>query len=116
MRYFLVDVIGGIVLFPFWWYSKGLLRVGQWMMNSLTEERANLGIGVWMKNLFVPMYGVNDITGRLVSFFMRVVQIVGRTIVLFFYAFLLILALLAYLLLPIFVVYQILFHFVGIIV
>ena len=114
LRFFFVDLIGGVLFFPFWWYSKGVVRVGGWIMQSMTDERENLAIGVWIKNLFVPMYGANDITGRLVSFFMRCVQIVGRTFVLIIYAFLMMLLMLAYLLLPILVVSQIVFHFVGI--
>lgn len=112
-RYFFVDLLGGIVFFPVWWYSRGLVRVAESAIGAARNEARSLAIGVWIKNLFVPMYNARDISGRLISFFMRVVQIVGRTIVLTVYLFILLSLFLLYLLLPIFVVSQILFHAVG---
>ena len=41
-----------------------------------------LAIKVWIKNIFVPMFGMHDWQSRIISFFMRVVQIIGRAIVL----------------------------------
>jgi hypothetical protein len=38
-----------------------------------------LGVAIWLKYLLVPMYGQRDFFGRLVSFVMRLVQIVART-------------------------------------
>ncbi len=109
-RYFFVDLLGGIVFFPVWWYTLGLARVGRMALRALDEERRSLAIGVWIKNLFVPMYNANDIAGRLISFFMRTVQIIGRTIVFAVYFILVAALFTAYLLLPVFVVLQILYH------
>lgn len=38
----------------------------------------NLAPGLWLANLFVPMFGQYDFQGWLVSFFMRLVQIIAR--------------------------------------
>lgn len=40
----------------------------------------SLALRVWIKNLFVPMYGMYDWQSRLISFFMRLAQIVFRGI------------------------------------
>jgi hypothetical protein len=70
-----------LIYFPFWWYTRGLVRFAKSFINSLRFKWQDLGVGVWIKNLFVPMFGVHDISGRLISFFMRLVNIIGR----FFY-------------------------------
>ncbi len=112
-RYFFVDFLGGIVFFPVWWYTLGLARAGRSAMHALENERRTLAIGVWIKNLFVPMYNATDIAGRLISFFMRTVQIIGRTIVFTIYFTLVATLFTAYLILPVFVVLQILYHAFG---
>lgn len=70
-----------LLYFPIWWYTRGLVRFAQSFGKSLRFKWQELGVGVWVKNLFVPMFGVRDIAGRLISFFMRLVNIIGR----FFY-------------------------------
>lgn len=113
-KYFFVDLLGGIVFFPVWWYSHGLARVAGSLSRAFMAEERSLAIGVWLKNLFVPMYNANDIAGRLISFFMRLVQIVGRTVVLGVYLVLLLLMLVLYVTLPVFVVFELLFHAFGV--
>jgi len=39
-----------------------------------------MGLGVWIKNLFVPMFQQYDWQGRIISFFMRLFQIIFRFI------------------------------------
>lgn len=112
-RYFLVDLVWGLVFFPLWWYSRGLLRMVKVCYGAITEERRTLAIAVWAKNLFVPMYGTRDIWGRLISFFIRAVQIIGRLLVLVIYTVLVVIVFFGYLILPVLIVWQILFHAVG---
>jgi len=38
------------------------------------------GLGIWVKNLFVPMYGETSLTGRAISFGVRFVMIIVRGI------------------------------------
>ena len=68
--------------FPLWWYSVGwwrwLVKVG----NFIKECGVFLGVGVWITNWFVPMYGQNDFASRLISFFIRSVQIIIRSMAL----------------------------------
>jgi hypothetical protein len=67
------------IAFPLWWYSEGLLGVLQWMKESLRSEWRALGIGLWLRSFFQPMYGVSDISGRIISVFARFFVILGRS-------------------------------------
>ena len=109
----MIDTITGIIGFPFWWYTRGLMRFLQFVWSVFLDYRASLGIGVWVKNIFVPMYGSYDIPGRIISFFMRLAMIVLRGVALVFLALLTCVAFLAYLGLPILVAFMILYHALG---
>lgn len=74
-----------ILYFPVWWYSRGLLMVlkasGEW----IKAGNRTLAPGLWLQNIFVPMYGQYDFTGKAISFFMRLVQVIFRSIALGFF-------------------------------
>ena len=74
----LAKVIWDFLYFPLWWYSAGLIKTASGVLNFYRAQEAYLGFSVWLRNIFVPMYGEHDLTGRLVSFFIRVVQIIYR--------------------------------------
>ncbi len=112
-RYLLIDLLGGIVFFPLWWYTRGLVKMAKFILGSIREEQQTLGIWVWVKNIFVPMYGAYDIWGRIISFFMRSVQIIARTVFLSVYVFLMGALFLAYLVLPVVIIWQCLINFFG---
>ena len=78
MRYFFGDFIGGIVLFPVWWYTRGLLVALNGAVGAFASANRNIGFTVWLKNLFVPMYGETELSGRLVSFAVRLGVLVFR--------------------------------------
>ena len=63
---------------PLWWYTAGLVWLLNTLKNSATNTWHQLGVGLWAKNLFVPMYGQNDIWGRIISFVIRLVNVIGR--------------------------------------
>ena len=70
-KYFFGDLVGGIVLFPVWWYTRGLLVAAKGAAGAFASANRNIGFTVWLKNLFVPMYGETELSGRLVSFGVR---------------------------------------------
>jgi hypothetical protein len=78
IKYFFVDFVGGIVLFPVWWYTRGLRIVAARAVHSVSDASAWLGLGVWVKNLFVPMYGETSWQGKIISFFIRLFMIIVR--------------------------------------
>ncbi|MBF8280452.1 MAG: hypothetical protein HW383_225 [Candidatus Magasanikbacteria bacterium] len=75
-----------IVTAPFWWYSVGLFVFSQMMAESLRRAARNLGIALWAANLFTPMFGQYDRVGRIISFFVRLANVIGRSIALVLFA------------------------------
>lgn len=114
LRYFLFEFVQSIIFVPIWWYTRGTLQMARLVTRSVGDYESALSVGVWLKNLFVPMYGSRDITGRLISFIVRLAQIIGRSLFLLVYAIAMIVLLLIYLALPIIVGVEILIHLVGV--
>jgi len=77
-----VDLLGSVLWFPVWWYTRGLKKIALGFLRSLQYRSASYGLRIWVKNLFVPMYGQHDIQGKLVSFFMRLIVLIGRSLAL----------------------------------
>lgn len=96
----ILKIIWDFVYFPLWWYSEGLLKTLKGVFNFWREQEASLGFSVWLKNIFVPMYGQHDFAGRAISFFIRLVQIIFRGAALLIFIILGLLFLVAYLILP----------------
>lgn len=107
VKFLLADVIGDALYFPLWWYSRGLLRFLKAVWGRLRNLAARLGLGVWTRYLFTPMFGQYDATGRIISFFVRVFQILVRSVLMLAAFFFALAVLFVYVALPIFVVWQI---------
>lgn len=103
-RLFLESVLD-ILYFPIWWYTKGAAHALRWCFGLLKQGNASLAPGLWLANLFVPMFGQFDWQGRIVSFLMRLVQIIARAIGLFIWVILCLVLWFCWLALPIVVVY-----------
>lgn len=63
---------------PLWWYTDGIRWVVRTLARAMQQTWQSSAIGVWIKNLFVPMYGQHDFWGRIISFFIRLFQIFFR--------------------------------------
>jgi len=74
-----------IFYFPLWWYTKGLTHAGGWCFDLLKFGNQRLAPGLWLANIFVPMFGQFDFQGRIISFLMRSTQIIFRTTTLTFW-------------------------------
>ncbi|MBU1180182.1 hypothetical protein KJ885_04520, partial [Patescibacteria group bacterium] len=110
LKLILIDAIFDALYFPFWWYSRGLVLAFKWTFGEIRGVMDFLGVHIWIANLFKPMFGQTDWQGKIISFLMRVFQIVFRSLALFgFSAFYLILFV-VYLILPIVIVYFIILH------
>lgn len=95
-----IQVLLAVLYFPLWWYSVGLARVLKDLFLFLKERWLFIGAGVWLKNLFVPMYGQTDFASRLISFLVRLVQIIFRFIAFIFFVALSLVAVALWLFLP----------------
>lgn len=112
-KFFTVDVVLDFLLFPVWWYTAGFVHALFFVQRSFSDARRMFAVGVWVKNIFVPMFAQYDISGRLISFLMRVVMIIGRSIALVVYSVILALLLLAYLFFPFVLGYAVYVQFTG---
>ncbi len=97
----ILQILGEILYFPIWWYSVGLMRAGGAVFRFWRAQEISLGFSVWVKNIFVPMYGQRDIASRAISFFMRLIQIIVRGFILIIWLAVALLALAFWMALPI---------------
>lgn len=97
----ILQIFGEILYFPIWWYSVGFVRTTKSVFRFWREQESFLGFSIWLKNIFVPMYGRRDIPSRLISFFMRLVQIIFRGVVLLVWLGVVLILLFVWLIFPI---------------
>jgi hypothetical protein len=105
------DILKDIVFFPFWWYSVGLFNISKGLVSFIANKERSLGLGVWIKNIFVPMFGQRDIQGKIISFFIRLIQIIFRSIFLFFWILIAIIGFWLWIIFPALIIYMIIIQF-----
>jgi len=103
----LAEIIGHVLYFPLWWYSTGLMRLLNNLRNFLSDREKSLALLIWIKNIGRPMYGQYDWQGRIISFFMRLIQIIIRSFFMLFWLALALAILGLWALLPFIVLYNI---------
>jgi hypothetical protein len=106
----IISLILEIVYFPIWWYSVGFFRTVKNIWRFFRGREQSLGFSVWLKNIFVPMYGQYDWAGRMISFFIRLIQIIFRGGILAFWGLICLGLLVAWLILPVLLVLAIFFQ------
>lgn len=105
------DSIKDIIRFPVWWYSHGLKMVWHIFTNSLRSGEEYLGVSIWIKNIWRPMYGQYDVTGRIISVLVRIVQIIIRTALFTIWIVVSFFVILFWILFPLLAVSQIVYQF-----
>ncbi|MBU1131803.1 hypothetical protein KKC32_00935 [Patescibacteria group bacterium] len=111
VRFIFVEIIGDFFYFPFWWYTGGVKKSLARMSDTVSQGNQEFGVTIWIKSLFKPMYGQYDWQGRIISFFMRLFQIVVRSMLLLFWTVFSVLVFFIWIFLPLFIILQILFNF-----
>lgn len=111
LKYVLWDLIGNVIYFPVWWYTRGLKKLGAFLVTFVAAMEMRLAVRIWVVNLFKPMYAVTDIPGRIISFFMRLFMIVMRTFALIIIAAAAVILFVAYIAWPPFLILMILTQF-----
>lgn len=106
-----IDLLLDIVYFPIWWYTRGLLRALFLIFEEIHTQWDILGVGIWLKNLFTPMYGMYDWESRIISFFVRLVQLIFRFILFTFWTIIMLFLIVIWIILPIIVIWEILLNF-----
>lgn len=97
------DIIGELIYAPVFWYGRGLIDAARYCGRLIVREWQALGVGVWVVNIFVPMYAQRDLAGTLISFFMRLIQIFARSIAMLAWVIVVAALFIAYVIVPIFV-------------
>ncbi len=69
-----------VVLFPFWWYTKGIVHAFTQMTTRIADVTVQFAPGLWLKNLFVPMFGQYSIEGRMTSVIVRSGNVLIRSL------------------------------------
>lgn len=103
---FLLDVL----YFPIWWYSRGIFKVVSWSGRFISARQKGLALGVWVKNVFTPMYGQHDWAGMLISFITRLLQIIVRSVVMLFWLLICFIVIICWLAAPLYIAYQLIFQ------
>ena len=80
-----IEFLLHIMYFPLWWYSAGLVHAFTQAGAMIAIGNGYLSPGLWLKNIFVPMFGQDDWQGRIMSFFMRFMNVIIRSALLFFW-------------------------------
>jgi hypothetical protein len=107
------QIVLDALYFPLWWYSRGLYICLRALLNFCDQWWRALAVALWLKYLFVPMYGQRDFFGRLISFMMRVLQIVFRMMLFVMIAGLASFAMLVWLILPVLIIWMIIYQING---
>ena len=107
----ILQILGEILYFPLWWYTAGFFRLTKGAWRFWLAQENILGFSVWAKNLFIPMYGQRDFAGRLISFVIRLVQIIFRGAVLLLWLAAVLAVLALWLLLPLTILVATAFQF-----
>ncbi len=110
IKLLLVDALREILFFPIWWYTLGLKKIVLYVLNSISNTNRNLALTVLIKHVFKPMFGIQDRQGRIISFFMRLVLILARSVVFIVITIFNIAIIIFWLLLPVAVVWGLLMN------
>jgi hypothetical protein len=107
------DVLGGVLGAPVFWYGQGLVDAAKYCGRLIARRWKTLGLGVWIVNIFVPMYAQRDIAGTLISVAMRLFQIIVRGIAMVLWTALVIVLFAAYVAIPILIAVELVRELAG---
>ncbi|SRR3989339_336832 len=102
----LLELVLDVVYFPLWWYTAGAKKALISCANLWQDANVQMAPGLWLKNIFVPMFGQHDWQGRLMSFFIRFFNVIFRAIGLLIWTIVVTILFVLWIIFPVFVVYM----------
>lgn len=66
-----------ILTFPIWWYAVGALTVWRWFFALTHKSFTRSGLVLFARHMREPLYGDYSRSGRIISFFLRVVLLIA---------------------------------------
>jgi len=82
VRFILRDLIGEALYFPLWWYSLGAVTFGRSLLRGWKDTAYRLAIVIQLRNMFRPMYADYTRSGRVISFFFRLMLLLWACLLL----------------------------------
>ncbi|MBU4369246.1 hypothetical protein KKG58_00605 [Patescibacteria group bacterium] len=73
------DTLTNVLYFPVWWYTIGAKKRFLGLINGVSSLFRNLALKLMFTHLFKPMFGERSISGRIISFFMRLIILIWRS-------------------------------------
>ena len=113
-RFIFKDILWSVLYFPVWWYTVGAWNVLQMIGKELHGFARAYNLRILFRFLLTPMYGQNDIVGRLISLYVRLAHFLILSIWTLLYTIVLLIGFLLWILVPVVIVWNILFH-IGVI-
>lgn len=101
-----LHAIQRVVYFPIWWYSIGIKKRLIGFIQSTKALFHNLAIMIMLKYLFKPMFGERSRSGRIISFFMRLLLLFWRLFLFLFLTSLKIVLVILWIILPVIALWQ----------
>lgn len=101
MTFILRELVGELLYFPVWWYSHGLASTGRTLLNQWLGAVNRLSILIMLRTMGKPMYGDYTRSGKIISFFFRLLILGFKIIQLGLWTVVLVVAMLAWLIGPI---------------
>ncbi len=80
--FILRELVGEVLYFPVWWYTAGLRLAWRRMVRQWFRMYDRLGLRFLVINLGKPMYGDYTRSGKIISFFFRLILIGWSVLVL----------------------------------
>lgn len=101
------EIFGDFFYFPIWWYTSGFANQTKRSLLFLENRSKGLSFFIWIKNIFVPMYGQSDWQGKLISFVFRIINIIIRGAIMLFWLLIALFFEVFWIVLPPYVLYKI---------
>ncbi len=107
LKFLCIDMFLDALYAPVWWYTTGLIGTLLKLSRAAAEGASIIGIRIWAKSLFKPMYGEYSWQGRIISFFMRLVVLLFMTLQMIVWLGILLVLLIIWCVLPLAIAWQI---------
>lgn len=78
--FILRELVGELLYFPVWWYSRGLVLTSRALTRRWMRLLNQLSIPILLRNMGKPMYGDYTRSGRVISFFFRIFLVVTKCV------------------------------------
>lgn len=101
------ETVINVFYFPVWWYSVGLKKRLIGFGQGVAGLARSLALKLMITHLFKPMFGERSKSGRIISFFMRLIILTWRLFLFVLGTAGRIVLLVAWIMLPVVAVWQI---------